>query len=98
MTSKQFHDTVIERLTAIEANLIPKETLAGFMRSFEILEKSLMGNGQPGRCQQQETALQDILVRVETVERKQAWYSGVTFGISVASSFLSRLIFPHKGG
>jgi hypothetical protein len=97
MTNKEFHDQVIERLTAIEANLIPKDTLAGFMRSFEIMEKALFGNGQPGRCMQHETALAEVIARVETVERKQAWYSGVTFGISVASSFLSRLLFPHRG-
>jgi hypothetical protein len=81
-----WREAVIERLTRIEASLMPKEILLRMQGSFEAFQKFLGGNGAPGLCQVQAEEIAGLRDRIEDLHNKQSWMTGIGVGVSMAIS------------
>jgi hypothetical protein len=81
-----WREAVIERLTRIEARMVPRDEIIALRTGFDVLQKQLGGNGQPGTCREHAEAIIALGERMQGLERKQSWMTGIGIGISAAIS------------
>ncbi len=89
MTEHDFQQHVIEAIAALQ------QQQAKVIESLAIVKthmKELVGNGQPGRIQRQESIIDSLKMDVADLQRSRAYYLGITGAISAIVGFIASLL------